>query len=291
MIRRETLAEVMDAAAQHIVKDQMDGEEHHWTKEDYDHAVKAERPVLIGKVDCVRHQQLCREHNIRAYPTLRMFVDGEVSGDYQGHRTVMDMADWLVLQEEAHKTDLDQSELYVQKAAEAARRRMDASAEEKDWANKLQRHRHHRKDNWDDLAHPGCQLAGHIMLDRVPGNFHIMARSNHHDLVPHMTNVSHMIHSLYIGEPYVQSLIGQNTNPIPKDVIGKYRPMNGNTYVTNELHEAYHHYLKVVTTDVDGVEIRRGKQLKTYQILQNSQLSYYRNDLVPGESCCCCCCC
>lgn len=30
---------------------------------------------------------------------------------------------------------------------------------------------------WKDEEHPGCQISGFLMVDRVPGNFHIKARS------------------------------------------------------------------------------------------------------------------
>jgi hypothetical protein len=44
--------------------------------------------------------------------------------------------------------------------------------------------------------------------------------------------------------------------------------------------QAYHHYLKVVTTNIEGLVMGR-RQLKAYQIIQSSQLAYYRNDVVP----------
>ena len=133
--------------------------------------------------------------------------------------------------------------------------------------------------SWVDAEHPGCQLAGHLLLDRAPGNFHVQARSPHHDLVPHMTNVSHLVHHLSVGEPFAERLMEENSI-IPPQVRDKLKPMNGKAYVTFDLHEAHHHYIKIVTTNVEG--LRRGnREFKAYQILENSQLSYYRNDVVP----------
>merc|ERR1711966_197176 len=68
----ETLAEVMFEVAETRVEDQLDkhGGEHEYSDEDYQAAVAVEMPVLIGKVDCVDHHDLCMENNIRAYPTL-----------------------------------------------------------------------------------------------------------------------------------------------------------------------------------------------------------------------------
>ena len=33
------------------------------------------------------------------------------------------------------------------------------------------------KAEWKAEQHPGCQLSGFLMVDRVPGNFQIKARS------------------------------------------------------------------------------------------------------------------
>lgn len=128
---------------------------------------------------------------------------------------------------------------------------------------------------WKDSEHPGCQLSGHLMLDRVPGNFHILARSKHHDLAPHLTNVSHQVNSLSIGSPYTARKIAE-MKELPEEVAAKMTPMNGNVYTTNNLHESYHHYLKVVSTAVPS-----WGDAKAYQIIPSSQLAYYRNDMVP----------
>jgi hypothetical protein len=122
------------------------------------------------------------------------------------------------------------------------------------------------------------------LLDRVPGNFHIQARSPHPDLVPHLTNVSHVIHSLSFGEPIVKSLLHRGVSSgkflVADDLQYKMTSMDGNAYITYDLHEAYHHYLKVITTNVPG-RTMVNRELKAYQIIQNSQLSIYRPDVVP----------
>lgn len=56
--------------------------------------------------------------------------------------------------------------------------------------------------------------------------------------------------------------------------------MDNNVYINYELHQAYHHYLKVITTEVPDLLVGR-RQVKAYQILQNSQLTMYRNDIIP----------
>jgi hypothetical protein len=136
---------------------------------------------------------------------------------------------------------------------------------------------HHK---WIDEEHPGCQLSGHLLLHRVPGNFHIQARSTQHDLAPHMTNVSHVVHSMYIGDPMAQIRIKEGKANVPEGVKRKIAPMDDNVYVTYDLHEAYHHYLKIVSTNVEGLQVGN-RDLRVYQIVENSQLAYYQKEIVP----------
>ena len=106
----ETLAEVMyEVASSRVHPEVLNnairnvGEEHLYSDEDYAAAVAVELPVFIGKVDCVEHRELCVEREIRAYPTLKFFVDGDEKGDYLGHRTVVEMAHFIESMELEHK--------------------------------------------------------------------------------------------------------------------------------------------------------------------------------------------
>jgi hypothetical protein len=278
----ETLAEVMTDVAEDLVNKQ----DRDYSDEDYEHAKRVEMPVMVAKVDCVLHKELCQQERIMAYPTLRLFVDGVrwKGGDYRGDRTVVRLADYLQQVEDLHKSDTNnEGSKKVQMAHQAAKERMgteDISDEEHEWSEKIKRHRQRLHNSWVDEEHPGCQLTGHLMIDRVPGNFHIQARSAHHDMVPHMTNVSHVIHHLSLGEPIAERLVEQGKVKLPESAKTKIKPMDGNAYVTKDLHEGFHHYLKVITTNVEGLKIGR-KDLKAYQVLQSSQLAFYRTDVVP----------
>jgi len=82
------------------------------TAEDYEKAEQVQAPVMIAKVDCVVHHDVCLQQEIRAYPTLRLFVDGKPwkEGDYRGHRTLLNIVEWLYLVEMEHKEHMDESE-------------------------------------------------------------------------------------------------------------------------------------------------------------------------------------
>merc|ERR1712150_316243 len=61
-------------------------------------------------------------------------------------------------------------------------------------------------------------------------------------------------------------------------------PLDGNVYVNVNKHEAFHHYLKIVTTEFDdpyAKKQRRTTGLRAYQVLSSSQLSLYKADIVP----------
>lgn len=59
--------------------------------------VEAEQiPVSIVKVDCDANRDLCVSHKVQAYPTLRLFKDGEGQPpDYRFDRTVKALTDFI----------------------------------------------------------------------------------------------------------------------------------------------------------------------------------------------------
>lgn len=110
-----------------------------------------------------------------------------------------------------------------------------------------------------------------------------------------MTNVSHIINHLSFGKPFSQYFIKEGLKNTPEGFLATTRPFDGNVYVTHNVHEAHHHYLKVITTEFDAEKAATKKYAKNkgfykppeptraYQILQSSQLSLYKADIVPGE--------
>ena len=98
----ETLAETMTEAAMVKVDEKFEHleEGHDYTQEEYQDALKVEIPVMVAKIDCVVHSDLCFQNGIGAYPTLRLYVEGIAAADYHGDRTVLEMVHWLALVEE-----------------------------------------------------------------------------------------------------------------------------------------------------------------------------------------------
>ena len=220
-------------------------------------------------MDCVDESSLCREQDVRAYPTLRLFVNGEPfhDGEYQGHRTVLDMVQYLKM---AEITLGKEKKLSPESLSSAVAKHLDLDMplEERHWVEAFNRNQKHYDSSWNSNDHPGCQLSGSLLLNRVPGNFYIQAYSPAHDLVPHMTNCSHEVHFL----SFVPTIVDRNKKsaPLPRNFYQSTIPMNGNVYITHNLHEAYHHYVKLISTNGNS-----------FQVLQSSQLASYQTDRTP----------
>lgn len=83
----------MDMVDEHISENDVGSDV--YTDEEYETAVNNMAPVLVTKLNCSLNPSICNGQGIRVYPTMRAFVDGEAKGDYNGHRTVMELVRWL----------------------------------------------------------------------------------------------------------------------------------------------------------------------------------------------------
>lgn len=159
--------------------------------------------------------------------------------------------------------------------------------EEQEWNDALAYYRAPRI-SWNVTRHPGCTLSGHVMVDKAPGRFVIHAQSYGHDIAAHMTNLSHIVHHFSFGDPEAQRYMEDHGFPgMTPGFVKSLRPMDENVYVTGELHQAYHHHLRVIATEFGesrAFQWASEKVRRVFRILQNSQLSIYRQHIVPGES-------
>mmetsp|Transcript_36329 Transcript_36329/g.75588 ORF Transcript_36329/g.75588 Transcript_36329/m.75588 type:complete len:489 (-) Transcript_36329:140-1606(-) len=227
-------------------------------------------PVGVGKMDCVAQADLCRQQKIMAFPTLRWYHAGEaVQPDYKMDRTVQALTAYA-------KRKLEMDEKYKEWFSKNEHQTTD---EEKD--KKRQLYQQNRPE------HPGCQVSGHLMVNRVPGNFHIEAKSKSHNLNAAMTNLSHVVNHLSFGPP-IDMDKDRKARRILKQVPEEHRqfsPMDDSDYVTKQFHQAYHHYIKVVSTHLNmgsaGSAATDTNTLLTYQFLEQSQIVYYSEVNVP----------
>jgi protein disulfide-isomerase A6 len=57
-------------------------------------AANAHSSVFIADVNCSDQEELCQENDVKGYPTIKVYKDGEVT-DYSGGRTVDDIASYI----------------------------------------------------------------------------------------------------------------------------------------------------------------------------------------------------
>jgi hypothetical protein len=95
-------------------------------------------------------------------------------------------------------------------------------------------------------------------IHRVPGNFHLEARSKHHNLNPKMANLSHVVNHLSFGPVLSRSAI-RRIDEIPKEYFSleSTHPMDDNTYFNGKLHQAFHHHIKVNFSTISGSILER----------------------------------
>jgi hypothetical protein len=120
-----------------------------------------------------------------------------------------------------------------------------------------------------------------ITVNRVPGNFHIEAKSKNHNLNAAMTNLTHSVNHLSFG--------GMGKNPsrqvkralkqIPES-LQQFTPLDGKYFPTQEFHKAYHHYIKVVSTHLN-IGSSSSSLPTLYQFLEQSQVVSYDELNVP----------
>ncbi|KAI9484602.1 thioredoxin-like protein [Zychaea mexicana] len=75
---------------------------------EYDSAATTlkEDDIKLGKVDCTVNQDLCQEYEVRGYPTIKVFRNGETA-DYKGARKADGIVSYMQKQAAPAVTDLD----------------------------------------------------------------------------------------------------------------------------------------------------------------------------------------
>ncbi|KAK1732437.1 endoplasmic reticulum-Golgi intermediate compartment protein [Skeletonema marinoi] len=224
----EALGEIVTDTSMHMVDEFMEEkgmDYYHYSDEEYEQAVNVMAPVLVTRLDCGAYPDVCKEEQIRAYPTTRLFVDGKAAGDYDGHRTVMELVHWLSHMEAAYRQP---GQFKMHNIFKHASERTIRSEEERIWNDALMRYRA-PSPFFNSTRHPGCQLVGHVMVDTAPGKFLIQAQS-------------------FEAQERVEN---GGWKGIPSKFVQSLHPLDGNVYVTSGLHQAYHHHMRVVTTEFE----------------------------------------
>jgi len=118
-----------------------------------------------------------------------------------------------------------------------------------------------------------CRIEGTVLAPRVPGNFHLEARSITQDISPSMTNVSHIVNHLQFGERISPALEGK----LPTKHQFLMHPLDGRVFLLQKIHTAPQHYIKVVTVIYEYND----HQVQSYQLATQTRIASFDELSIP----------
>mmetsp|Transcript_18225 Transcript_18225/g.41186 ORF Transcript_18225/g.41186 Transcript_18225/m.41186 type:complete len:471 (-) Transcript_18225:142-1554(-) len=168
--------------------------------------------VKFLKVNCVDFGDHCKEANIAAFPTVRLYKRDGSFEPFQQKRNIDNLISFVT-------SNIRNSHLMTV---------------------------HHHS-----MFTEGCQVQGTLHVPRVPGHFHLQAEAfGDVNVNPAITNVSHVVNHLSFGDRDAKSWAERQS--IPSDMVHHITPLDGKKFIVDRFHEAPQHYLKVVSTHVQG---------------------------------------
>lgn len=122
---------------------------------------------------------------------------------------------------------------------------------------------------WPSQTHEGCNVAGFVTVNKVPGNFHISAHGLGDRVQQYLKgrmNVVHTIHSLWLGDV---EATGNH------EYEGEVHPLNNHEELALDKVYHYEYHLQVVPTLYE----RRWKSERGYQMT----VSANKQEITPGH--------
>ncbi|PSC73593.1 disulfide-isomerase 5-4 [Micractinium conductrix] len=182
--------------------------------------------IRMAKVDCTAEVDLCRKHYITAFPSIRIFRHGSDDvvrlghhehESYYGDRTKED----LTKMADALAESAGQPHTFVHGVAKGAKS-------------------------------SGCNFSGFLLVKKVPGTLHFVARGPGHSFDYLNMNLSHQVHYMYYGNkpsPRRRALL-QHMHPLglTDDWSDKLR---GQSFTNDGNGVTYEHYMQVVLTTIE----------------------------------------
>jgi len=188
--------------------------------------------VHMLRMNCVDFGDTCQKAMIAAFPSIRLYKRDGSFESFNQKRSVENIIGFLT-------SAIKNSHLIV--------------------------NQHHAMFN------EGCQVQGTLKVARVPGHFHLQAEAfGNVNVNPALTNVSHLVNHLSFGDKDAKSWAERQK--IPREMIGHINPLDGKKFIVDRFHEAPQHYLKVVSTHVQG------KDNIFYQMTHTDRVRRLRDD-------------
>jgi len=202
----------------------------------FTNADSQETTVKFLKMNCVDFGETCQKVGIAAFPSVRLYKRDGSFEAFKGKRTAENIISFLT-------STVRNSHLIVA---------------------------HHHS-----MFSEGCQVQGTLRVPRVPGHFHLQAEAfGSFNLNAALTNVSHRINHLSFGDKDAKRFAERQR--IPQEMVTHITPLDGKSFTVERFHEAPQHYLKVVSTHVQG------KAEVFYQMTHTDRVRRLRRESMTG---------
>lgn len=186
--------------------------------------------VMMAKADCTAAgAELCKEQHVHAFPTIRVYR----SHNYISHESYV-----------ADRTH-EALEAFVKSNAHGDEEEAVASG-------------------FSEVGEvgEGCKIRGVVLVNRVPGNFHISAHSKAHSFQPGKLNMTHTVGYMTFGRQLSPAM----KRLLPSEVAAAHDGLQGSMHLAAGQNTTLEHYLKVVHT---SYALSR-RTIDTYQYTANS---------------------
>eukprot|EP00878_Enallax_costatus_P014939 GHUV01015640.1.p1 GENE.GHUV01015640.1~~GHUV01015640.1.p1 ORF type:complete len:356 (+),score=91.19 GHUV01015640.1:823-1890(+) len=210
--------------------------------------------IRFAKVDCTAEIELCKQHFITGFPSIRVFRRAHDDIYIQGHH-----------EHEAYTGD----------------RTKDALVQFADTLVPSAGQPHLRHGQLKAAPRtPGCNVAGFVLVKKVPGTLHFTARAEGHSFDHTWMNMTHVIHNFYFG-----------TRPTPRKYyeLKKLHPLGLNPEWLDKLHgqqffsehpqHTHEHYLQVVMTTIEPKGGGKARSYDAFEYIAHSHT--YMSDNQP----------
>ncbi|GMH43496.1 hypothetical protein BSKO_11418 [Bryopsis sp. KO-2023] len=197
------------------------------TKEIHDKYPESDRRIRLAKVDCTIEQALCRVHAVAGFPSIRIYRSGHDDIYVQG---------------------MHEHEAYVGDRTKGAL----VSFAESLVPSAGNPHAHHPQTE-KRAKSSGCNMAGFVLVKKVPGTLHFLAKSNGHSFDHAWMNMTHAVHHFYFGtrpSPYRYKFL-KKMHPLglSKDWADK---LTGDQFISHNPQSTHEHFTQVVLTSVEA---------------------------------------
>lgn len=225
------------------------------TNEVHERYPESDGRIRFAKVDCTKEVQLCREHIIQGFPSIRVFRKGH-DDVYIGR----------IHEHEAYRGDRTKEALLafadtlVPSAGAPHRKHLHLEAAPKS---------------------SGCNMAGFVLVKKVPGMLRVAPRSQSHSFDHSTLNMTHVVHSFTLGTRPSYKKFKQLKKLHPAGLQQDWADkLYGKTFVSDTSQSTHEHYLQIVLTTVEPDKGHKGTSYDAYEYTAHSHT--YQTDEMPS---------